>query len=599
MKNIVTALLFALLTCNVVAQNIDVAEVKNSGEYLWGEGNGSTINKADKEALSALVSQLSVAIEVGFEQHSEETDDEFHERVQSIVKTYSSAKLANTQRIVVSDEPNAKVIRYISKSEVAKQYENRRKKILQYVVDAEKAEDNVQISDALRFYYWALCLLNSYPYSDTIHHYNGDILKTYIPKRINGIFGGLAAYIGEVEKETNKQNVELLITYNNKPVQNYDYTYFDGQNYSNIVSAKDGRGIIELSAMHDLKDIRLRSEYAFESEAMLDDDLMQVFEEMEEEIPFHNNKILVQNNKNKETKALLAKKNEEHKTNEQAVFEPIADTIGYLDIIKALEQAIRTKNYTSVKQHFTPEGYSMFDALMNYGNAKLMTNNGYSFYSADGCVICRSMPIRFSFKGNKTFVESIVYEFDENRKIKSLSFQLEQEAIADISNKTRWSKEAKHVLVRFLENYKTAYALERKDYLNQIFSDDALIIVGSVVKKPTALDKQVVLLNDKQVEFNRYTKAEYIKNLERCFARNEFINLRFTENDIKKVSNDKEVYGIQIKQDYFSSTYGDSGYLFLAVDLEVSDKPVIHVRTWQPERDEEGNIFSIVDFDWE
>ena len=56
---------------------------------------------------------------------------------------------------------------------------------------------------------------------------------------------------------------------------------------------------------------------------------------------------------------------------------------------------------------------------------------------------------------------------------------------------------------------------------------------------------------------------------------------------------------LQIKQDYFSSTYGDSGYLFLAVDLEVSDKPVIHVRTWQPERDEEGKIFSIVDFDWE
>ena len=137
------------------------------------------------------------------------------------------------------------------------------------------------------------------------------------------------------------------------------------------------------------------------------------------------------------------------------------------------------------------------------------------------------------------------------------------------------------------------------DYLGQIFSDDALIIVGSVVKKPTALDKQVVFLNDKQVEYNRYTKAEYMQNLERCFKRNEFINLRFTENDIKKVSGDKEVYGIQIKQDYFSSTYGDSGYLFLAVDLEIADEPVIHVRTWQPERDENGKIFSLVDFNWE
>ena len=253
-----------------------------------------------------------------------------------------------------------------------------------------------------------------------------------------------------------------------------------------------------------------------------------------------------------------------------------------------------------MKQYFTEEGYAMFNSLMNYGNAKLLTNEGYSFYTTDDGVICRSMPMRFSFKGNKTFIESIVYEFDQDKKIKTLSFQLEQEAVADISKQDRWSKKAKHVLIRFLENYKTAYALERHDYLTQIFSEDALIIVGSIVeKKPQALDKQIMLLNEKDILFNRYSKTEYMKNLERCFARNEFINLRFTENEIKKASSGKEVYGIQIKQDYFSSTYGDSGYLFLAVDLEVADKPVIHVRTWQPERDEEGKIFSFVDFNWE
>ena len=115
----------------------------------------------------------------------------------------------------------------------------------------------------------SLCLLNSYPYSDTVT-YNGNLLKTYIPTKINGVFNGLAARIGNIEKEENKQSVELFITYKGKPVQNYDYTYFDGINYSNIVSAKDGRGVIEVSAMNELKDIRLRSEYAFENEAMLE-----------------------------------------------------------------------------------------------------------------------------------------------------------------------------------------------------------------------------------------------------------------------------------------------------------------------------------------
>ncbi|MEE1021109.1 MAG: hypothetical protein U0L93_06770, partial [Bacteroidales bacterium] len=96
--------------------------------------------------------------------------------------------------------------------------------------------------------------------------------------------------------------------------------------------------------------------------------------------------------------------------------------------------------------------------------------------------------------------------------------------------------------------------------------------------------------------YNTYTKAEYMKNLERCFARNEFINLRFTENEIKQFKKDKEMYGIQIKQDYFSSTYGDTGYLFLGVDVENPDQPVIHIRTWQPEKDKEGGVFGINDF---
>lgn len=53
-----------------------------------------------------------------------------------------------------------------------------------------------------------------------------------------------------------------------------------------------------------------------------------------------------------------------------------------------------------------------------------------------------------------------------------------------------------------------------------------------------------------------------------------------------------ELYGIQIRQDYFSTYYGDSGYLFLMVDLNNPEEPIIHVRTWQPERDPNFGIIS-------
>ena len=72
-----------------------------------------------------------------------------------------------------------------------------------------------------------------------------------------------------------------------------------------------------------------------------------------------------------------------------------------------------------------------------------------------------------------------------------------------------------------------------------------------------------------------------MKRLERVFDNNEFISIRFTNTSFNTVNNINNVIGVQLKQEYFSSNYGDVGYLFLMVDLR-HEKPIIHVRTWQP-----------------
>ena len=124
------------------------------------------------------------------------------------------------------------------------------------------------------------------------------------------------------------------------------------------------------------------------------------------------------------------------------------------------------------------------------------------------------------------------------------------------------------------------------DYLRQVFDDNAVIITGKVVTRPEGTDDAGrKYLNNKYVQLTRQSKEQYLRNLERCFESNEFINIRFAENDIVKAGVGGEVYGIQIKQDYYSSNYGDTGYLFLMVDLNDPKQPVIKVRVWQPERD--------------
>ena len=99
------------------------------------------------------------------------------------------------------------------------------------------------------------------------------------------------------------------------------------------------------------------------------------------------------------------------------------------------------------------------------------------------------------------------------------------------------------------------------------------------------------------VKYTRQTKEQYMKNLKRCFDSNEYINIRFADNIVRK-SKSPNIYGIQIKQDYYSSSYGDTGYLFLLIDFKDPEAPLIHVRTWQPDNDpnvKDGRI-GIADF---
>ena len=86
------------------------------------------------------------------------------------------------------------------------------------------------------------------------------------------------------------------------------------------------------------------------------------------------------------------------------------------------------------------------------------------------------------------------------------------------------------------------------------------------------------------VKYTRQTKSQYLKNLKRTMQSNEYINIHFADNHIFK-SSGKELYGIQIKQDYFSSSYGDTGYLFLLLDMENVSQPLVKVRAWQPDLD--------------
>ena len=162
-------------------------------------------------------------------------------------------------------------------------------------------------------------------------------------------------------------------------------------------------------------------------------------------------------------------------------------------------------------------------------------------------------------------------------------------------------------LVNFLEDYQTAYALKRYDYLESIFSDDALFIVGHVLQKNENELKDIkqFKLPAEEVELLRMDKNTYFERLSKVFQSQEYINIRFTETDFRRqlVSDNEEnnggedIFGVRLLQEYHSTTYGDVGYLFLMVDLRDTKRPVIHVRAWQPDKVDLSKLVTLKDLE--
>lgn len=595
---IITFSLFSILIFSQVNKENEkrACELQASSEYICGLGHGNTLKQASNDALAALSSQISTTVSSDFNYlvNSESNGDDVKEsvKVDNIIRTYSHTTLRNAMELVIEDEPNATVLRYIKRSDLDKIFEQRRNKVLEYASNAQKYEKENKVADALSSYYAALALLRSLPDGSDMKIRLGfteeTLLMPLIMKNVNDILNNVEIKTEAIEDDGDERTMIINIQYKGKPATNFNYTYYNGSRRSDICTAKDGTGDISIPKSLSISKLDIHAEYICEDEANYDRELRDVLDNTTP-VPFRTAKMKLA--KDKEVKAVAANVNTATASVMSAPASSVPSTTmddskvsPYLATMQKIELAIRQKSYESIRDCFTAEGYDMFNKLVNYGKAKLLRAPVLQFQESGEEVFCRSFPMSFSFSGNRrTFVEDVVFHLTKDGKVSEVAFGLNKPAVDDIMNRGAWSDEARKVMINFLESYKTAYALKRLDYISSIFSNDALIITGSFVKSTG--NKEVGPSNIKHVKYTRQTKAQYMKSLKACFASNEYVNIHFADNIIRRSASNPNIYGIQIKQDYYSSSYGDTGYLFLLIDFKDVKAPLIHVRTWQPDKD--------------
>lgn len=604
------------------AQNWDDISAPGS-EYYWGVGLGATDEEAMQNALTQMTSMIVTHVKSDFSYLVDETHRqgslEFEERVQNCVRTYSQATLTDVEFFDPEGKaPNIVRRCYMAKSKMEQVFADRTAKALSMVMQANEAVKMRKVDMALQYYYWAYSLLRSLQRPVTVTDDEGRVLVDRLPLLIDDVLSGIDFKVESVDGD----RVNLLVTYRGERVQGLEFTYNDGRELC-YGTAKDGQSFIQMVGPQEA--YHLHVDYECKELAQGDSEIESVLSVMPRRSFTRANFTLPATAAKPSTPVMPASATTTTSSIPATPTAPsitlaasptqlISDSSRYAAVVNRLVQAIGKSRYSDVTDCFTLDGLKMWNQLMGYGKARMSGTPQLRYYKgATGGTVVRGMQMSFSFNRGRrrTFVEDVALTFNQEGKIDNVAFGLGQETTNYLMNHkgSGWTDDVKEILTEFLESYKSAYCLARIDYLKQVFADDATIIVGHVAKQrkeqAPANDqmRRISVAGQDKISYNRYTKDEYLKHLEQIFHRNEFINLRFSKCEATwlqkfhgKAYGERELFGIQIGQDYTSTLYSDMGYLFLLVDLTHPEEPTIHIRTWQPNEVDFDKIFSAGDF---
>lgn len=595
MKRLTLALgIIITMALTVTAQGVD--GIKRNSSYLYGEGGGVTLQAAKEAALADLIQKISVTVHSDFTSKERELNQDGNvtsdAEYQSIIRSYSTATLTNVKTIVLKPEPDASVFLYIAKSEIDRIFESRVAKAKEFVGNADEALKNGQIDDALRYYYWSYCLVKSLRYPNEAKIFvDGQerSLLAWLPTRIDDVMGKVKVQ----SRRTADNTYEITATYDGRPVRSMDYTYFDGVDNSPVYSILDGKGLVELRPGMAMDAVQLKLEYEFRGLSRNDSEVEAVVGAMKPAVyrrAYH--RVALDG---------AASPAESTSTDVNGSMQsPLALTdMGTLGtaVMKPVMQALRSGSIEQCRKKFTAEGWEEFSKLMGYGKVTLMDDIHLDYFADGDCVVCRGLPVSCRFNRGRVFNEKLSFYIDSNSKqITHVAMGLGREAMNDVVlGHLDWSEKSRTRIVGFLEDYRTAYATKNLEYLDKVFDDNAVIVLGKRLQVAPQLNKEGYM-NNHRVQFTQLTKREFLRNLRRQFQSRDYINLHFSQNRIYQLQKGVERYGIEIKQDYYSSNYGDTGYLTLIFDLTNPDQPVIHVRTWQEQPDPNFGVVSPADF---
>ena len=166
-------------------------------------------------------------------------------------------------------------------------------------------------------------------------------------------------------------------------------------------------------------------------------------------------------------------------------------------------------------------------------------------------------PLDDTYKGSK--IQEVSIDFDSNGRIVDFNFTL------GINQYMRIMKEGVELddldrrmqILHYVEQFRNAYNQKDIDFMDAVFSEDALIITGKVIRR---VPNEVQMRSGRpEIQYTKQSKQQYLANLKRVFARNGYVNVKFDEIKVLRHGANPNFYGVTLVQHWNSSNYSDEG----------------------------------------
>jgi hypothetical protein len=200
----------------------------------------------------------------------------------------------------------------------------------------------------------------------------------------------------------------------------------------------------------------------------------------------------------------------------------------------------------------------------------------------------RNIPVTMlSADSVETMNEEIALSFNEQGQINDLNITVK----APVPDTARFIPQdiVNYDKIRdFIEKFRTAYNCKDIEYLENVYSDNAIIInvVKKTIRQVPNTDQPIRnIISDKyNYEFQVRTKTQYFTKLRQVFKKNRYINIVFDDIEIEPHPGIYNIYGVTLKQHWNASEFNDVGFLYLLIDCRKEYEMEIYVRAWSEEK---------------